>query len=97
MSLREASLLDKGLREELREILTHRAIKAALRELLETADARNKLVGLNLTTTEGVALANARQGYAEGIYATLDALYDMAEPEDEEVENEPNANDEQTI
>lgn len=42
----------------------------------------NRLIGLNLTTPDGVGLANQRQGKAEGIYTAIDRLFQLAKEVD---------------
>lgn len=86
--IREALALDKDSRKELREVLTSRALRSALKEILEEMDITNTLVGLNLTTSEGVALANSRQGRAEGMARALDIIFELSQEAEDELQTE---------
>lgn len=71
-------------RKQLAATLDTAIMRKALRELYQMLDETDRMTGLNLTTTDGVAQANLRQGKVLGINAVLAQLVELAISEEDD-------------
>lgn len=84
-------------RENLKALILSKSFKRAVRICLEGMNGmQQQLVGADLTTPQGIGVAQQTQGKAQGIQFVLSELFALAteEPETEEEEETEDGGDE---
>lgn len=71
-------------KKQLAAALDTAIMRKALREIYQMLDETDRMTGLNLTSADGVAQANLRQGKVLGINAVLSQLIELAIPEEDD-------------
>lgn len=80
-------MLGPSQRNELKGILASGVMKAALVEIDEEVASRQEgLMGVDLSSSEGIAKAQELQGTCRGLRRAVEILHDLAKEEDDYVE-----------